>query len=372
MAYVKGAPGTIIAASNNQLLKSDVAVLTEEDRQRWKDANEQLAGAALRVLGVAYRELPEGFDQAHLFSDLTLVGLVGMSDPLREEAKEAIETCRGAGIRTVMITGDQQTTAAEIATQWGIDVDIDGRRLRTVHGSELEGLDEESWKNAVADVAVFARVSPEHQLQIVDALQRQGHIVAMTGDRVNDAPALKKADIGIAMGIKGTEVAKENADMVITDDNFASIVGAVEQGRIITSVTLVAFGIGMRWHGNEGEGLVRATTMAFMTMALSQVFHVFNSRSQTRSAFTSRFFTNKWLWGAIGICLALQCAAVYVPLLQRVLHTVPPTTVEWGVIAGCSLFPLVVVELVKFARLASKHSGSGTKHRSRSPKVVVP
>jgi P-type Ca2+ transporter type 2C len=146
----------------------------------------------------------------------------------------------------------------------------------------------------------------------------------------------------------------------------------VWQGLLLTSVTLVAFGIGMQWYGNEGEGLVRATTMAFMTMALSQVFHVFNARSQTRSAFTSRFFTNKWLWGAIGICLALQCAAVYVPLLQLVLHTVPPTTVEWGVIAACSLLPLAVVELVKFARLASKHSGSGTKHRSNSPKVVVP
>ncbi len=441
VAYVKGAPGRMIDACNRQSLASEVQTLTDESRQKWKDANEQLAGAALRVLGLAYRDLEEGYDEADLSRDLTFIGLVGMSDPLREEAKEAIATCRNAGIRTVMITGDQQSTAAEIANQLGIDVDQQGGRLRTVHGSELEGLDEEGWKKAVADAAVFARVSPEHKLQIVEALQRQGHIVAMTGDGVNDAPALKKSDIGIAMGIKGTEVAKENADMVIMDDNFASIVRAVEQGRIIygniirfihyllscnfseiltvfialmigwplplvalqilwlnlltdifpafalalepsapnvmkraprdpkesllplrfivliawqglllTSVTLIAFGIGMQWHGDEGDGLGRATTMAFMTLALSQVFHVFNARSQTRSALTDRLFTNSWLWGAVGICLLLQVAAVYVPLLQRVLHTVPPTLPEWGVIATCSLVPVIVVELVKLAQ----------------------
>lgn len=447
VVYVKGAPGRMIEASNRQVLGSGVQALTDEGRQKGKDANEQLAGAALRVLALAYRELQEGHDEADLSRDLDFVGLVGMSDPLREEAKAAIGTCREAGIRTVMITGDQQTTAAEIATQLGIDVDSEGRRLRTVHGGELDGLDDDGWMKAVAGAAVFARVSPEHKLQIVEALQRQGHIVAMTGDGVNDAPALKKADIGIAMGIKGTEVAKENADMVIMDDNFASIVGAVEQGRIIygnilrfihyllscnfseiftvfialligwplplvalqilwlnlitdifpafalalepsapdvmkrpprdpkesllplrfiglivwqglllTSVTLFAFGIGMHWHGDEGDGLRRATTMAFMTLALSQVFHVFNARSQTRSAFTDRFFTNGWLWGAVGICLVLQAAAVYLPLLQNVLHTVPPTTSEWGVIAGCSLLPLAVVELVKvIQRIATRN-----------------
>jgi Ca2+-transporting ATPase len=361
-----------------------------------------------------------------------------MSDPLRDEAKAAIATCREAGIRTVMITGDQQPTATEIARQLGIDVDPNGHRLRTVHGRELEGLDLEGWKRVVADAAVFARVSPEHKLQIVEALQLQGHVVAMTGDGVNDAPALKKADIGIAMGIKGTEVAKENADMVITDDNFASIVGAVEQGRIIygnilrflhyllscnfseiltvfialmigwplplfalqilwlnlitdifpafalalepsspdvmkrsprdpqeplltlsfvgliawqglllAGVTLLAFGIGMHWHGTEGEELRRATTMAFMTLALAQVFHAFDARSQNSSVFTSRLFTNVWLWGAVAICLVLQAAAVYLPIIQSVLHTVPPTTPEWAVIAGCSLLPVAVVESVK-------------------------
>ncbi len=438
LAFVKGAPGAIIEASSSQLLATGVTPLTKEERDRWVRTNQELAEGSLRVLGLAYRELADGYDEENLLQDLIFTGLVGMSDPLREEAKTAIATCRAAGIRTVMITGDQQVTAAEIAKQLGIDLDKDGHTLRTVHGTELEGLDDAGWKNIVSDAAVFARVSPEHKLRIVEALQQQGHIVAMTGDGVNDAPALKKADIGIAMGIKGTEVAKENADMVIMDDNFTSIVGAVEQGRIIygnilkfihyllscnfseiltvfialmigwplplvalqilwlnlitdifpafalalepsdpdvmkrpprnpqesllplsflgliawqglllTAATLAAFGIGMHWNGDEGEGLRRATTMAFMTLALSQVFHTFNARSQVTSAFTGRLFTNAWLWGAVAMCLLLQVGAVYIPLLQRLLRTVPPTVAEWGVIAVFSLLPVGVVELVK-------------------------
>ena len=443
LAYIKGSPGTLLAASSSQLTTKGVMPFKPEDHQRWEAANDEMAGAALRVLGLAYRELPDGYTDADIAKELIFVGLVGMSDPLRDEAKAAIATCREAGIRTVMITGDQQPTAAEIARQLGIDVDSQGKLLRTVHGRELAGLDAEGWKRVVADAAVFARVSPEHKLQIVEALQQQGHVVAMTGDGVNDAPALKKADIGIAMGIKGTEVAKENADMVITDDNFASIVGAVEQGRVIygnilrflhyllscnfseiltvffalmigwplplvalqilwlnlitdifpafalalepsspdamkrsprdpqeplltrsfvgliawqgallAGVTVLAFGIGMHWHGNEGEGLRRATTMAFMTLALAQVFHAFDARSRNRSIFTSRLFTNGWLWGAVTMCLVLQMAAVYLPLLQKVLHTVPPTISEWAVIAGCSLLPVVVVEFIKVIQRA--------------------
>ncbi len=233
LAFVKGSPGALLAASRSQMRSMGVMPLTTEDRQYWDIANEKLAGAALRVLGLAYRELHEGYNEDEAIQELIFVGLIGISDPLRDEAKAAIATCREAGIRTVMITGDQQSTAAEIARQLGIDVGFDGRRLRTVHARELKNLDDEGWKKIVTNAAVFARVAPEHKLKIVEALQLQGHVVAMTGDGVNDAPALKKADIGIAMGIKGTEVAKENADMVITDDNFTSIVGAVEQGRII-------------------------------------------------------------------------------------------------------------------------------------------
>lgn len=446
VAFVKGAPSTLIAASKLQLRATETTPLTADDRHHWETTNENLAGSALRVLGLAFRELPESHSDADFDRELTFVGLVGMTDPLRDEAKTAIATCREAGIRTVMITGDQQITAAEIARQLGLDRDLQGRALKTVHGRELANLDAAGWQHIVADAAVFARVSPEHKLRIVEALQEQGHVVAMTGDGVNDAPAMKQADIGIAMGINGTEVAKENADMVITDDNFTSIVGAVEQGRIIyanilrflhyllscnlseiltvfvalmigwplplvalqilwlnlitdvfpafalalepsapdvmkrsprdpqeslltlrlvgmiawqgvllTSVTLLAFAVGMHWHGNTGEGLRGAATMAFMTLALSQVFHAFNARSQRRSAFTDRLFTNGWLWAAVVICLILQLAAVYLPLLQKVLHTVPPNLADWGVIVACSLVPVAVVEFVKLLQRSVIH-----------------
>ena len=233
IAYVKGSPGTLLEASAFQIGAAGISPLTPADRQRWEETNRELAGTALRVLGLAYRELPQGYQDDDLLRDLTFVGQVGMIDPLRDEARSTIATCRAAGIRTVMITGDQPATASEIARQLGIDRDAEGHPLRTVHARELTSLDAAGWQTVVADAAVFARASPQHKLRIVEALQLQGHVVAMTGDGVNDAPALKKADIGIAMGIKGTEVAKEAAAMVITDDNFATIVGAVEQGRII-------------------------------------------------------------------------------------------------------------------------------------------
>ncbi len=209
--------------------------LTSEDRARWEEMNEELAGAALRVLALAYRDLPEGQSpaDADATSELVFVGLVGMTDPLRDEVEEAIATCRKAGIRSVMITGDQWMTAAKIAHQLGIDRDLDGQPLRIVHARELAHLDAAGWQETVKGVSAFARVSPKHKLQIVESLQAQGEVVAMTGDGVNDAPALRQADIGVAMGIKGTEVAKESADMVLVDDDFATLVRAVEQGRII-------------------------------------------------------------------------------------------------------------------------------------------
>ncbi len=233
VAYVKGSPAAVLEASVSVLGLHGVTPMSEEARMECRANNDALASSALRVLGLAYREVPAQHSEEDLTRELTFVGFVGMIDPLRDEARGTIDICRAAGIRAMMITGDQQATAAEIARQLGLDVDAKGKPLRTVHARELSGLSPDGWLQVVQDAAVFARASPEHKLKIVDALQRLGHVVAMTGDGVNDAPALRKADIGIAMGIRGTEVAKAAAAMVITDDNFATIVSAVEQGRII-------------------------------------------------------------------------------------------------------------------------------------------
>ncbi len=237
VVYAKGAPSAMLDASAWVLGATGREPMTDATRTLWRERNDALASKALRVLGLAFRPLTDadGEDIGTLAHDMTLVGLVGMIDPLSDGVKATMDTCRTAGIRVVMITGDQLATATEIAHQLGLDVGIGGAAMRVVHAKELTGLDDGGWQKICADTSVFARVTPEHKLQIVAALQKHGDVVAMTGDGVNDAPALKTADIGIAMGIRGTDVAKDAADIVITDDNFATIVGAVEQGRVIVS-----------------------------------------------------------------------------------------------------------------------------------------
>ncbi len=237
VVYAKGAPSALLDVSAWVLDAQGRSAMTDATRASWRERNDELAGKALRVLGLAYRPLTDadGADVAALAGDMTFVGLAGMIDPLSDGVKDTIDTCRTAGIRVVMITGDQLATATEIAHQLGLDVGVGGDAMRVVHARELTGLDDGGWQKIVSETSVFARVTPEHKLQIVGALQHQGEVVAMTGDGVNDAPALKTADIGIAMGIRGTDVAKDAADIVITDDNFATIVGAVEQGRVIVS-----------------------------------------------------------------------------------------------------------------------------------------
>lgn len=451
VAYVKGSPGAVLEASVSMIGPAgEIVPMTEALRAQSRATNDALASSALRVLGLAYRELPSECGEEDLTRELVFVGFVGMIDPLRDEARETVAVCRAAGVRVVMITGDQEVTAVEIARQLGIDRDAHGAPLRAIHARDLSGLDEDGWLKIVRDAGVFARVSPKHKLQIVDALQRKGHVVAMTGDGVNDAPALRKADIGIAMGIRGTEVAKESAAMIITDDNFSTIVGAVEQGRIIvhnilrfihflfscnfaeimtvftaiivgwplplgvlqilwlnlvtdifpamalalepaapdvmkrpprdpdeplmtlrfgwlivwqglllSGSTLATFAIGMSWYGAEGKGLQHAVTIAFMSLALAQTFHAFNARSRWHSAFTSRLFTNGWLWGATALCLLLQVLAVYVPFLQDVLGTVPLTARDVGLVAAGSLAPVAVVELVKLLETWRSSGASG-------------
>jgi Ca2+-transporting ATPase len=235
---VKGAPDLVLdLCTHYQTMDDQPMPLTDEKRQRILAANDTLTQDALRVLGVAYRterEIPfhEGDLKVHeLERDLVFVGLLGMIDPARPEVRPALQEAGDAGIRTVMITGDYPNTARAIAETIGLLQP--GHLVST--GAEVDRMDAETLKREISQTDVFARVSPEHKMRIVDALQANGEIVAMTGDGVNDAPAIKRADIGVAMGITGTDVAKETADMVLTDDNYASIVSAVEQGRIIYS-----------------------------------------------------------------------------------------------------------------------------------------
>jgi P-type Ca2+ transporter type 2C len=230
---VKGAPDVVLRLCTRiQTMDDQVRLLDERMRQEILGANDSMTKDALRVLGLAYRLTPAAPDEVEpveLEQDLIFAGLIGMMDPARTEVKPALATAREAGIRTIMITGDYPNTARAIAE--GIGLLRPGHAVMT--GAELNALDDAGLAARVETADVFARVSPEHKLRIVDALRANDEVVAMTGDGVNDAPAIKRADIGVAMGITGTDVAKETADMVLTDDNYASIVAAIEQGRVI-------------------------------------------------------------------------------------------------------------------------------------------
>ncbi|HEY4167839.1 MAG TPA: HAD-IC family P-type ATPase [Reyranella sp.] len=227
---VKGAPEVILEHCDRQQTTSDLPVAL--DRAHFLQASDQLAGRGERVLALAWHEgplgKPDGLSPADLPKNLVLLGLIGLLDPPRKEAIEAVRECHGGGIRVTMITGDHRITAAAIAAMLGIG---DGKTAVT--GTEIEEMNEAALQEKVREVDVFARASPEHKLRLVKAIQANKQIVAMTGDGVNDAPALKKADIGVAMGIKGTEVTKEAAEMILADDNFASITAAVKEGRTV-------------------------------------------------------------------------------------------------------------------------------------------
>jgi Ca2+-transporting ATPase len=229
IAFTKGSVDGLLGIAASVWAGGRLQPMDAHWRQRIERANEELAGKGMRVLGLAVRAVPEpGADAVACEREMSFIGMVGIIDPPRQEVAAAVATCREAGVRPVMITGDHPLTASYIAAQLGISGDapaLTGIDLERMPAAELEQLAEVT--------PVYARVAPEQKLKIVQALQHRGHVVAMTGDGVNDAPALKKADIGIAMGITGTDVAKEAADMVLLDDNFTSIVAAVEEGRVI-------------------------------------------------------------------------------------------------------------------------------------------
>jgi len=232
VSFTKGAPDQLLAWASNEMMPDGPRPLDDERREAWRRQIDKMANEGLRVLALGYRPLesvPNSLEPEVVERDLTLMGLIGIFDPPRTEAKRAVHVAAEAGIRTVMITGDHKLTARAIAEQLGI-IPPGGR---AVTGSELDRMSDEELRETVKEVSVYARVTPEHKLRIVKALQSHGYIVAMTGDGVNDAPALKQANIGVAMGITGTDVSQSAADMVLTDDNFATIVAAVEEGRTI-------------------------------------------------------------------------------------------------------------------------------------------
>ena len=268
--YTKGAVDELLIRCDNYILNSEIKNDLEEYKKTIDETNEVLAKNALRVLGFAYKEVdhvPTNEEMKDIESHLTYVGLVAMIDPPREEAKQAVEKCKTAGIKTVMITGDHKITATAIAKQLGILED----ESEAITGSELEKMSDEELIKNIRKYSVYARVAPEHKVRIVKAWQANGEIVAMTGDGVNDAPALKNADIGCAMGIVGTDVSKEAADVILTDDNFATVVAAVEEGRRIYGNILKA--IQFLLSSNVGEIIVLFTAI-LMTPLLANWFGI--------------------------------------------------------------------------------------------------
>lgn len=251
--YTKGAPDVLLNLCSRIDSNGEVSDLTEEEKDRIRETNREFASQALRVLAFAYKRLDSDSDvgESHE-TDLIFVGLQGMIDPPREEVRGAIERCRNAGIRPIMITGDYALTAQAIARQLGIEGSA-------VSGEALEGMDDAALKETVKETSIFSRVNPEHKIRIVRALRAAGEVVAMSGDGINDAPALKEADIGIAMGITGTDVTKETADMVLLDDRYTSIVRAVEQGRGIYE-NIKKF-VNYLLSSNLGEVLILFTAM---------------------------------------------------------------------------------------------------------------
>jgi len=433
--HVKGAPGSVLD-SCTALMDGEGGKkpLEEEDRAKWRSVNEDLAGQGLRMLALAAKDTDTSDGEP--FEELTFMGLVALLDPPRSDIRSAIETCRAAGIRVVMITGDQVETARYIAESVGL---YDGQYAEVVHGTDLPSNEELEASvytaRNIMDTSIFARISPRQKLDLIEFYQNNGHIVAMTGDGVNDAPALKKADIGIAMGRRGTQVAREAADMVLTDDAFSTIVAAIEQGRVIfgnirrfiyylmscnvSEVLIVgaasflgiplpilplqilflnlvtdvfpALALGVsegeegvmqrpprkpsepilanrHWLGIAAYGLVitasvlgalliglevlgldreGAVTLSFLTLALTQLWHVFNMRSDQSNLLDNTVVRNRWVWGALALCIVLIMLAVYLPPLASVLQIRPPDLYGWVTVAGMSLVPLVVGQITK-------------------------
>jgi len=434
---VKGAPEAVIDACTGVLgPDGNVQDLDAAARADWLERSGAAASDGLRLLAMAMKQADH--DDAAPYEKLTLVGMVCLRDPLRSDVASAIAAARAAGVRVVMMTGDHADTATAIASQAGLGAR--GGELTVIAGDELTGLDPETTdgplRNRILAADVFARVAPETKLNLATLYQNSGHVVAMTGDGVNDAPALKKADIGIAMGLRGTEVAREAADMVLMDDSFGTIIAAMRQGRVIfdnirkfviylmscnvSEVLIVGLAVGVglpmpllplqilflnlvtdvfpafalgfgagddavmrqpprdpaepiidrsRWVtiGVLGGAITVATlvafwlalhalmldvapavTVAFLTLALAQLWNVFNMRAPDGRVFVNEVTRNPWVWGAIALCLGLIAAALWLPGLSDILKLPDPGRTGLLLAAGASFGPLMIGQVFLF------------------------
>ena len=461
IVYTKGGIDELLTKCTAYELNNQIYEEIDVYSNKIREENEKMAKQALRVLGCAYKELnhkPTKEEMQNIENDLIFIGMVGMIDPPREEAKKAVEKCKTAGIKTVMITGDHKITATAIAKKLGILENED----EAITGADLENMTDEELEKNVRKYSVYARVSPEHKVRIVKAWQKNGEIVAMTGDGVNDSPALKTADIGCAMGMVGTDVAKEAADVILTDDNFATIVSAVEEGRriydnilkviqfllssnigeivvlflatllaplfanwfgitdishleillpihilwinlvtdslpalalafdpankgimerkpsktgksvftkgmtwrviyqgaMIGLLTLAAFAIGLATTKEPINGLTLdeykievGQTMAFVTLALSELVHVFNVRDNKNSIFKTGIFNNMKLIGAIIISALLVFVILAIPQL-RTIFSIPVLPTQNIVELICLILaPIAIVEIFKLLKI---------------------
>ncbi len=461
IVYTKGGMDELIGICNSYILNGEIKNNIEEYKNMITKNNEQMAKEALRVLACAYKEIdhkPTKEDMENIEKDLIFVGMVGMIDPPREEAKIAVEKCKTAGIKTVMITGDHKITATAIAKKLGILENED----EAITGADLEKMTDEELEKNVRKYSVYARVSPEHKVRIVKAWQKNGEIVAMTGDGVNDSPALKTANIGCAMGVVGTDVAKEAADVILTDDNFATIVSAVEEGRriydnilkviqfllssnvgevivlflatlltpffakwfgitdvahleillpihilwinlvtdslpalalafdpanegimkrkpakpgkgvftkgmtwrviyqgvMIGLLTLAAFMIGLATTKEPINGLSLdeskievGQTMAFITLAMSELVHVFNIRDNKKSIFKTKIFNNSKLIWAILASAALMLVILVIPALRHIFSIPILPTGNILELVLLVFAPIVIVEIFKLLKI---------------------
>lgn len=450
--HTKGAVDQLMHRSTHTLVAGEIVPLTDEWKAEILAAVEEMSNRALRVLGAASKDTDHKLSPEEMEENLVFLGFVGMIDPPRAEAKDAIREAAEAGITSVMITGDHRNTAVAIAKELGIASSIE----QSMTGAEIEQLSDEELAKRVTGVRVFARVSPEHKVRLVKAFKANGNIVSMTGDGVNDAPSLKNADIGVAMGITGTDVSKGASDMILTDDNFSTIVKAIREGRniyanirktvifllscnlgeviailaailffwpmpllatqilwinlvtdtlpaialgvdpgekdvmrrkprnskesffaqgagwravlggtLIGILTLLAFYIGLREHGYHmnsanisDEAMTYARTMAFVVLAVSQLFYSLSMRSGTKSIFQVGLFTNPLLLGAIVAGIVLQFAVITIPFLAAAFKVHNLGLGDWGLVFLLALCPLAVNELLK---LIWRLSGAGKK-----------